>query len=56
MLQIGRRIAMMKNGSQQMTKAPVIIANVLAAFRSRLELASSFDFLALGGGCGVAGW
>lgn len=32
----GNVIAITKNGSQQITKAPVIMANVLAAFRSRL--------------------
>lgn len=33
---------MMKKGSQQMTKAPVMIASVFAAFLSRLESAASF--------------
>lgn len=36
---VGSRIAKIKNGSQQQTNAPVMIANVLAAFRSRFESA-----------------
>lgn len=36
---VGNSIAKMKNGSQQQTNAPVMIANVLAAFRSRFESA-----------------
>lgn len=38
--QIGKSTAITKNGIQQTTKAPVMIANVFAAFRSRLELVS----------------
>lgn len=38
--QIGNSTAITKNGIQHTTKAPVIIASVLAAFRSRLELVS----------------
>ena len=34
-LQIGFKTARMKKGSQQIIKAPVTIAKVLAAFRSR---------------------
>lgn len=34
---VGSNIAIIKNGSQQHTNAPVIIANVLAALRSRFE-------------------
>lgn len=41
---MGRRTAMTKKGSQQITNAPVIIANVFAALRSRLESAMSFGF------------
>lgn len=38
--QIGKSTAITKNGIQQTTKAPVMIASVLAAFRSLLELVS----------------
>lgn len=37
-------MAMIKNGSQQKTNAPVMIANVLAAFRSRFESAEFCAF------------
>jgi hypothetical protein len=43
-----KRIAIIKNGNQHITKAPVIIAKVLAALRSLLESAESFDFLFVG--------
>lgn len=45
----------MKNGNQQMTNAPVMMARVFAALRSRLESAFSFVFL-LGGWWCVGGW
>lgn len=38
----GMTRAMMKNGSQHTTNAPVMIANVLAAFRSRFASSDSF--------------
>jgi hypothetical protein len=38
--QIGNSTAITKKGIQHTTKAPVMIANVLAAFLSRLELVS----------------
>ena len=41
-------MAIIKNGSQHITKAPVMIARVLAAFLSRLESAESLDFLLVG--------
>lgn len=41
---VGNSIAKMKNGSQQQTNAPVMIANVLAAFRSRFESADIWAF------------
>lgn len=36
---MGSRMARIKNGSQQQTNAPVMMASVLAAFRSRFESA-----------------
>lgn len=45
---MGNKTAMMKNGSQHNTKAPVIIAKVLAAFRSRFESMESRAFLLTG--------
>jgi hypothetical protein len=41
-------MAIMKNGNQHITKAPVIMAKVLAALRSLFESALSFDFLFVG--------
>lgn len=38
--QMGNSTAITKNGIQQTTKAPVMMARVLAAFRSRFELMS----------------
>jgi hypothetical protein len=38
--QMGNSTAITKNGIQHTTKAPVMIAKVLAAFRSRFELIS----------------
>lgn len=38
--QMGNSTAITKNGIQHTTKAPVIMANVLAAFLSRFELVS----------------
>lgn len=38
--QMGNSTAITKNGIQHTTNAPVIMANVLAAFRSRFELVS----------------
>lgn len=35
---------MMKNGNQQHTNAPVMMASVLAALRSRLESVADWDF------------
>lgn len=53
---MGNSTAITKNGIQQTTNAPVIMANVFAAFRSRFELVSlmagvfffSIDGLTLG--------
>uniref|UniRef100_A0A8W7Q301 Uncharacterized protein n=1 Tax=Anopheles coluzzii TaxID=1518534 RepID=A0A8W7Q301_ANOCL len=45
LVQVGSRIAMMKNGSQQHTNAPVMMASVLAAFRSRFESVDDCVFL-----------
>lgn len=42
---------MMKKGNQQITKAPVMMANVFAALRSRLESNASLDFLFAGWWC-----
>lgn len=42
---VGKSIATIKNGSQQHTNAPVIIANVLAALRSRFDSADCWVFL-----------
>lgn len=42
---VGSNIATIKNGSQQHTNAPVIIANVLAALRSRFDSADCWVFL-----------
>lgn len=41
---VGSRMAMMKNGNQQHTNAPVMMASVLAALRSRLESVADWDF------------
>lgn len=41
----GNVIAIIKNGSQQITKAPVIIANVFAAFLSRFASSVSLRFV-----------
>lgn len=41
--QMGRRTAITKNGIQQITKAPVMIARVLAAFLSLFD-PESFEF------------
>lgn len=38
--QMGSNTAITKNGIQQTTKAPVMMANVFAAFLSRFELLS----------------
>lgn len=46
----------MKNGSQQKTKAPVMMASVFAAFRSRFESATSFGFRLIGMGYGMVCW
>lgn len=45
---IGNNTAMMKNGNQHNTNAPVMIARVLAAFLSRLESIESRAFLLTG--------
>lgn len=42
---VGKSIATIKNGNQQHTNAPVIIANVLAALRSRFDSADCWVFL-----------
>lgn len=42
---------MMKKGNQQITKAPVMMAKVFAALRSRLESNASLDFLLAGWWC-----
>jgi hypothetical protein len=49
LLQTGRRMAIMKKGSQQTTKAPVIMTRVLAAFLSRFESAGTFFLRATAG-------
>lgn len=45
---IGNNTAIMKNGNQHRTKAPVMIARVFAAFLSRLESIESRAFLRTG--------
>lgn len=54
---MGNKIAIIKNGNQQNTNAPVMMANVLAAFRSRFESAEFCAFrLVMVDLIGAAGW